>query len=354
MVAQGHVHGIERGSSAPRRVATVLRQLAAASEPLDVRAPARQLAGEASRHSVVQALDEHGYCILLGFLSAGKLAAMRVDMQAALERTPMGRNKFEGGNTRRVYAIFAKTREFDDIVTHPVLLGVVEDVLGTPHFNLSSPVGIQIWPGERAQLLHRDDGKYPIPRPHQEVVINMMFALDDFTELNGSTLLSPGSHLATTNGWVGDEDGENCDLVREATARARKGQFAVLKGKGSAPDQPPVTATSQRLQAERQQHSVGPNIIQAMMPAGSVMLYRGSLLHGGGANSTAAPRLGVIIEFCAGWLRPQENHVLAVPRSTVRKLPSKLQELLGYNVVPPFVGYVDGRHPRKSLELESD
>ncbi|MEY2435633.1 MAG: hypothetical protein QOF97_469, partial [Acidimicrobiaceae bacterium] len=25
------------------------------------------------------------------------------------------------------------------------------------------------------------------------------------------------------------------------------------------------------------------------------------------------------------------------------------QELLGYNIYPPFVGYVDGRHPRRSL-----
>jgi hypothetical protein len=30
-------------------------------------------------------------------------------------------------------------------------------------------------------------------------------------------------------------------------------------------------------------------------------------------------------------------------------LPERLQELLGYNIYPPFVGYVDGRHPRKVL-----
>ena len=54
-------------------------------------------------------------------------------------------------------------------------------------------------------------------------------------------------------------------------------------------------------------------------------------------------------DFFAGWLRPQENHCLAVPRDVVRALPERLQELLGYNIYPPFVGYVDGRHPRKVL-----
>jgi ectoine hydroxylase-related dioxygenase (phytanoyl-CoA dioxygenase family) len=42
--------------------------------------------------------------------------------------------------------------------------------------------------------------------------------------------------------------------------------------------------------------------------------------------------------------------VLAVPREVVRTLPTRIQELLGYNIGPPFIGYVDGRHPRYTLE----
>jgi ectoine hydroxylase-related dioxygenase (phytanoyl-CoA dioxygenase family) len=79
------------------------------------------------------------------------------------------------------------------------------------------------------------------------------------------------------------------------------------------------------------------------------MFYLGSLWHGGGANRTSRPRLGVILEYAVSWLRPQENHCLAVPRDVVRQLPERLQELLGYNIYPPFVGYVDGAHPRKVL-----
>merc|ERR1712185_36095 len=86
------------------------------------------------------------------------------------------------------------------------------------------------------------------------------------------------------------------------------------------------------------------------MPAGSVMFYLGSVLHGGGANRTRGTRFGVILEYCQAWLRPQETHVLAMPRAVARALPRPLQELLGYAVHPPFIGYVDGRHPRRLLE----
>jgi len=84
-----------------------------------------------------------------------------------------------------------------------------------------------------------------------------------------------------------------------------------------------------------------------------VLFYTGSVWHGGGANATDRPRLGVILEYASSWLRPQENHLLAVPRDLAAELPERLQELLGYNIHPPFMGYVDGRHPRRVLEGRS-
>jgi ectoine hydroxylase-related dioxygenase (phytanoyl-CoA dioxygenase family) len=125
-----------------------------------------------------------------------------------------------------------------------------------------------------------------------------MWALDDFTEANGATRIVPGSHR-----WV------------------------------------------DRLPAD------GDEVVAAAMPAGSVNFYLGRLYHGGGANRTDLPRLGVILEYVASWLRPQENHILAVPADVVATLPERLQELLGYNIYPPFLGYVDGRHPRRSLPV---
>jgi len=123
-----------------------------------------------------------------------------------------------------------------------------------------------------------------------------MWALDDFTEANGATRFVPGSHLWAERNPTGSEE-----------------------------------------------------VVRAVMPAGSVAFYLGKIWHGGGDNSTDRPRLGVILEYVAAWLRPQENHILAVPRETMAELPERLQELLGYNIYPPFVGYVDGRHPRRFI-----
>jgi ectoine hydroxylase-related dioxygenase (phytanoyl-CoA dioxygenase family) len=123
-----------------------------------------------------------------------------------------------------------------------------------------------------------------------------MWALDDFTQANGATHVVPGSHR-----WV---------------------------------DQHP----------EDDETSV-----QAAMPAGSLMFFVGSVYHGGGANTTDRPRLGVILEYAASWLRQQENQYLAVPHEIVTTLPQRLQELLGYNVHGNLIGNVDGRHPLKSL-----
>ena len=95
---------------------------------------------------------------------------------------------------------------------------------------------------------------------------------------------------------------------------------------------------------------VGTATVAVTMTAGSALLYAGSLWHGGGANTTERPRIGVVLHYSAAWLRPVENHVLAVPPAVVRTLSPRLQELLGYNVYPPFVGYVDGRHPRRLLD----
>ena len=203
---------------------------------------------------VARRLVDDGYVVVTGMITPDGVQAARADLDRVLRTTRTGRNSFEGFDTQRIYALFAKTRVFDALATDPLLLGVLDQVLG--HYQL-----------------------------------------DEFTAENGATRFIPGSHR-----WE--------------------------PGRRPGPDDPVQTA---------------------VMSPGSALFYLGSLWHGGGANQTSRPRLGVILEYAAGWLRPQENHCLAVPRDIARELPERLQELLGYNIYPPFVGYVDGRHPRRVL-----
>jgi ectoine hydroxylase-related dioxygenase (phytanoyl-CoA dioxygenase family) len=257
------------------------------------------LAADASAEQVVARMDEFGFAVVERLVPAERTAAIRAELSKVLRSVPLGRNDFEGFATRRIYNIFAKTRCLDELALHPLLESVLDSVLGLHQF--SAPVGIEIGPGEKAQVLHYDDSIYPLPWPHAEVVVNSMWAFDDFTEANGATRVVAGSHRRSTAPYD--------------------------------PDQPTVPVE---------------------MPAGSVIFYTGTLVHGGGANRTGQPRLGVILEFCAAWIRAQENHVIGVPPDVVASLPPRLQELLGYNVYPPFIGNVDGRHPRKYLRGRSE
>jgi ectoine hydroxylase-related dioxygenase (phytanoyl-CoA dioxygenase family) len=242
----------------------------------------------------VAGLEAQGYATIPDAISTEQVESARRELERILEDTPLGRDDFEGRKTRRVYALFAKTRALDALATHPVVLGVLDRVLG--HYQLSAPAAIAIGPGEVAQPLHPDDAIYPMARPHQELVVNVMWPLEEFTEANGATRIVPGSHR-----WVDQQPG-------------------------------PATQTA-----------------TVEMPARTALIYLGSVWHGGGANRTAHTRLGVVLHYASAWLRPVENHVLAVPPDAAKALSPRMQELLGYNIYPPFIGYVDGRHPRRLL-----
>jgi ectoine hydroxylase-related dioxygenase (phytanoyl-CoA dioxygenase family) len=85
------------------------------------------------------------------------------------------------------------------------------------------------------------------------------------------------------------------------------------------------------------------------MPAGSCVLFLGTLWHGGGANSSDRPRLAVTAQYCEPWLRPQEAFTLSVGPDIAPVLSEDIQRMIGYSIHPPFVGMVDGMHPKRLL-----
>ncbi|MDT5028235.1 MAG: hypothetical protein QOE61_4661 [Micromonosporaceae bacterium] len=240
---------------------------------------------------LLEHLNQDGCVVVEGLLSADEVTEVKAALQPHLDAVDTGTNSFLGRRTRRVFAIIAKTRAVDQLAIHPLVLAVLDGIL--EHYLLSAPVVISIGPGEKAQTLHRDETSYPVARGQSgELVVNVMWALDDFTEINGATRMIPGSHR-----WP-DQSGAREELTERAT-----------------------------------------------MPKGSICIFLGSAVHGGGANNSDQPRLGIVMEYSAAWLRPQENLALAVPRSMARQLPEPLKRLIGYGIYPPFLGYVDGQDP---------
>jgi len=259
--------------------------------------------------------DRDGYLIFENVLSPEELGAVRDALAPYLEENITGRNEFEGHKSNRVYAMLAKSPVFADLVTHPLALAFVESDLGAECL-LSACLAINLHPGETAQPWHFDDSHFQWPRPRPPLGVSTFWAVTDMTETNGATEILPGSHRWPEDhidGAIGEEDFAK-GFEREGDPGARA------------------------------------DAVKVVMPAGSLMLAKGTLWHRGGANVSDAPRLIITPQYCPGWTRTLENMSLAVPPDIAKDLPARAQELLGYSIHPPFMGYVDGRHPKRVLE----
>jgi ectoine hydroxylase-related dioxygenase (phytanoyl-CoA dioxygenase family) len=247
------------------------------------------------------ALAADGFCILPGVVPVAQIADLAAEMQPLFARTPFSQGYFNGFKTRRFHGLLKRSRGAAALVLNPVVLGIAEELLlpfcDTLQLNLTQAV--EVHPGERPQVPHRDQDMWAGDKGRIEYIVNVMWPLVDFTPDNGGTRLWPGSHLRQ------DETG-----LPEADA-------------------------------------VSPEIAP-----GDALMFLGSTLHGAGANRTLAPRRGVIVSYCLGWLKPYENMWLTYPPDVAREFPPELRDLVGYRRHRPNLGNYDGQCP--SVLFEED
>jgi hypothetical protein len=262
--------------------------------------PVERLAATATGADVAAVLARDGCAIVERVVPPSLLDRARGELAPYLEATPVGPDEFSGRRTRRTGGLVARSATCREVVMHPLVLGAVRGVLAqATSVQLHLTQVIAIGPGEPGQQVHRDQWAFdffPFPAGY-EVQCNTIWAMTDFTEANGATRVVPGSHR--------DED--------------RK-QFAYEETE------------------------------PAEMPAGSVLLYTGSLYHGAGANRSTETRYGLNITYAVSWLRQEENQYLSCPADVARALPDDLLRLMGYARGAYALGYVDDlRDPLDAL-----
>ena len=272
----------------------------------------------------VAEMRTHGFVVIERLLDTNDLARIRADLRPHLERELFGRNNFEGHRTERVYSLVGVAPIFADLVEHPRILAICDAFL-EQNYLLTASQAIEIHPGETPQPLHTDDTFYRIPRPRNAVSVSTIYAVDDFTLENGATQIIPGSHT-----WPDDAIERLLTDADFATAPRDARQ--------------PLPAALPAGYADR--------LVDATMPAGSVIVFLGTLVHRGGANRSQRPRLALSNQYCEPWARQQENYKLSIPKETARTLSPRVQELLGYSIHPPFMGHALGLHPRRFLERD--
>lgn len=256
---------------------------------------------EPERRAALERLDTDGFVVIERAVGPELLNRIRDELAPYLGASaPHGRNDFEGYSTNRVYALLAKAPSVAELVEHPSVVAILDELL-LPGYLLSANLAINLLPGETAQGLHTDDGFYKVPRPRPAIGISAIWAIDDFTTANGATQVIPGSHRWGT------------DVPDESTA----------------------------------------DIVDVVMPAGSVVLFLGTLWHRGGANRSAASRLAITPQYCEPWARQQEQMVLSVGAAAAQ-YSERISTMLGFGIFPPFMGHVNGMHPLRVLHADYD
>src|SRR6266852_438330 len=225
--------------------------------------------------------DRRGYLIFERVLSPDRVVEIRAALAPFLERDLKGRNDFEGLKTNRVYAMLAKSPLFAELAIHPLALAFAEAELGQSCL-LSALLAINLHPGETVQPWHFDDGGVRLPRPRPAFGLSAFWAIDDTTELNGSTEVIPGSHL-----W-NEQAVEGAVKPADFTNKA-------------APD------------ADRD-FGNRPDAVKITMPSGSLAVAKGTLWHRGGANLSDRPRLIITPQYCGVMIKRGRSDRLAPPR----------------------------------------
>ena len=267
----------------------------------------QHLSPTAAADDLVAVLQSDGGVIVDDLAQGDVLDRFEAELAPWLAATPYGGEDFAGRATRRTGALAARCPASRELLQHPLILAATAGLLAdatTFHVHLTQTIAIG--GGQPAQPIHRDQWAFdffPFPDGY-DVQLNTIWALTDFTEANGATRIVPGSNR-------GDVD--------------RLGSFTAA------------------------------DTVPAEMSRGSVLVYSGSVHHGGGANSSDAVRIGVNLTYARSWLRQEENQYLSVPPEVAVTLDDDLLRLLGWARGAYALGYVgDMRDPLDVLRGRAD
>ncbi|MEM7342112.1 MAG: phytanoyl-CoA dioxygenase family protein [Actinomycetota bacterium] len=256
--------------------------------------PTPEFDSAAEPDAIAESLDEHGYAIIHRLADADTVARLNADFDPHVDAVHLGATEFAGRRTKRINNLIAKSSACQELALHPTVMAVCDRVL-LPYcarYHLHVTVLVDLQPGEEAQDLHRDGGIYPVRFPTIPMTLATMWACSDFTARNGGTQLVPGSHR-----WDHDRTPEPGE------------------------------------------------VINAEMPAGSVLIYTSNFIHGSGTNQSADNRRGMGLHYNLGWLRQEENQYLSIPPEKAQGIPNEVLALIGYDFGGPYLGFVEQGHP---------
>ncbi|MDZ7826079.1 MAG: phytanoyl-CoA dioxygenase family protein [Gammaproteobacteria bacterium] len=200
------------------------------------------LPADAGIERILEVIRRDGALILDGVLTPAQIGAFLDRTGPYMEATRHGSDDFTGRSTTRTGALVARSPTARELVMHDTVLAAANRFLEPwcMRIQLHLTQIIRLKPGQGSQQIHRDRWAWGKFMEDMEPQLNTIWAMTDFTEENGATRVAPGSV-----DWPDDRLPEPAEIC------------------------------------------------QATMKAGSVLLYTGSVFHGGGENRSDRDRIGV-------------------------------------------------------------
>ena len=253
--------------------------------------------------NILESLNKDAAIIIEDLISIDVVKKIQDELEPYLETCNSGKSEFSGLHTKRIGALLARSPSCRQLATNSLIIKILDSFLGPfcDDYQINLTQAVSIGPYEKAQILHRDRGMYGgfIPRKI-EPLLGTVWAISKFTKENGATQVVPGSHT-----W------------------------------------------------DKNRNALHEEIAYAEMKPGSVLLYSGTVLHGGGENLTDTNRLGAFIHYSLNWLRQEENQYLSCPVEVAKTLDPELRSLMGYSRAGYVLGYFSSPKDKDNLELVS-
>ena len=258
------------------------------------------LQNTSTAEDIIEVLNNDAGVIIDGLIDQKEVNLLNKDLAPYLKNDVFGRDEFTGFKTKRIGALIARSEACRNLAMQPLVNEVSEKYLSPfcDGYQLHFTSAVSIGPGESKQILHRDRGIWGGYLPRRiEPLMSTIWAVTEFTKENGATQIVPGSHL-----WEKDRIPEENEIA------------------------------------------------YAEMKPGSVLLYTGTVLHGGGSNSSKNDiRTGVFLHYALNWLRQEENQYLSCPPDIAKDIPQEVRSLIGYSKGGYILGFYSDPKDKKAV-----
>lgn len=226
--------------------------------------------------NAAQALHDIGFVLVAGRVAPAQLAHLAAAYDAAVSAADPA-DVGTGRTTTRVHDFVNRGPDFDELYVYQPILEACCRVIGRP-FKLSTMHARTLKAHSPAQELHVDYRRTTDAWP----MVGFIVMVDEFRSENGATRFVPGSHV-----WP-DVPG---DVMQDAAADY-EGQ------------------------------------VSACGPAGSVVIYNGSVWHGHGANRTSHPRRSIQGAYIRRDDKPGVNQAGRIRPDTLARIGGLAKYLL--------------------------